>query len=303
MRSQLRKLVLGLAVLMGLAWASDASAALPAGGSRLLFYFSNKSFVSGSSEGSAFTLAFLTNGATATATKVAVKYYRGDNCQETSPVIHDLAAGQTLVFDSSVQVPTFPDGVMEAFFVNGAGQPVRFDFGVGSSAVVDKTLVGVARLSAAALHSDNRAGSLNTVIADNSSTATFAPLLLAGSFPDPSVVTAHLALFAPGTAPGTVASDRLLTVNFRQPSGGGAVDGPLNIACGRALPLSTIRGLTPAQFQAAFPGGGVVAPSVDGQEKGVVGWKIETVRLAGPIDLIFGERLEAIGVANDAAHP
>lgn len=303
MRSHVKKLLFGLSMLMGLMWVGEAWAFLPSGGSRLLFYFSNKSFVPGSAEGSAFTLAFLSNGASATATKVAVKYYRGDNCQETTPVIHDLAAGQTLVFDSSVQVPTFPEGVMEAFFVNGAGQPVRFDFGVGSSAVVDKTLVGVARLAAAALHSDDRAGALNSTIADNNNTTSFAPLLLLGSFADPSVVTTHMAMFAPGIAPGTVASDRLLTVNFRQPGGGGAVDGPLNIACGRALTLAAIRGLTPGQFQAAFPAGGVVAPTVDGQAKGVVGWTLEMVRLAGPIDLLFGQRMEAIGVAAEGAHP
>lgn len=301
MRSHVKRLVFGLSMLMGLMWVGEAWA-IPSGGSRLLFYFSNRSFSPGP-VANASTLLFLTNGASSTATNVAVKFYRGSNCAETVPVIHPIAAGQTLTFDSASQAPTFEEGIMEAFFVNGAGQPVRFDLGIGSSAVIDRNNATVVRLPAAKLHSDNRAGTLNTLIADNTVGSAFAPLFLIGQFADPSVVTTRIALFAPGTAPGTVAADRLLTVNFRQPGGGGAVDGPLNIECGRNLTLAQVRGLTAPQFQAAFPAGGQVAPTVDGQEKGVVGWLLETVQLGGGVDILFGQLLQSSGVVDPAAHP
>lgn len=302
MRSRVKGFLFGVSMLMGLMWVSEA-AAIPSGGSRLLFYFSNRSFASSGPTANASTLLFVTNAASSTATKVAVKYYRGSNCADTVPVIQDIAAGQTLTFDSSVQAPTFEEGVMEAFFVNGAGQPVRFDHGVGSSVVIDRNMATVVRLPAAKLHSDNRAGATNSLIADNTVGSTFAPLILQGQFADTSIVTTRMSLFAPGTAPGTVATDRLATINFRQPNGGGAVDGPLNIECGRNLTLAQVRGQTAAQFQAAFPNGGLVAPSVDGQEKGMVGWFIEVIQLGGGIDILFGQLLQATGVVDQAAHP
>lgn len=303
MRSDVKGLLFGLSMLMGLTWVGEASA-IPSGGSRLLFYFSNRSFASTGPATNASTLLFLTNGAESTATRAAVKYYRGLNCEDTVSVIHDLAAGQTLTFDSSAQVPGFEEGIMEVNFVNAGGAPVRFDAGIGSSAVIDRNNATVVRLAAARLHSDNRApGVIGSLIADNTVGSTFAPRALHGHFADPSIVTTRLALFAPGTAPGTVASDRLVTVNFRQPSGGGAVDGPLNIECGRTLTLAQVRGLSAPAFQAAFPAGGHVAPTVDGQEKGLVAWAIETVQLGGGIDLLFGQLLQSSAVVNQTAHP
>lgn len=302
MRSHVRGLLFGLSMLVGLTWVGQASAA-PSGGSRLLFYFSNKSFATGAAASTANTLLFVTNADAGTAGRVAVKYYRGSDCSETVPVIHNIAGGQTLTFDTSAQVPTFPEGIMEAWFVNAAGAPVRNDFGVGSSVIIDSILATVVRLSAALLHSDNRTGTQNSLITDNTANSTSAPLILNGHFADPSIVTTRLALFGPGTAPGTAASDQLATVSFRQPSGGGAVSGPLNILCGRTLTLATIRGQTPAAFQAAFPAGGAVAPTTDGQEKGLVGWQIETVQLPGGIDILFGQLLQGSVVADTAAHP
>lgn len=302
MRAHVKGLLFGLSMLMGLMWVGEAAAA-PSGGSRLLFYFSNKSFAAGAGANTANTLLFLTNADAGTASKVAIKYYRGSDCAETVLPILDIAGGQTLTFDSAVQAPTFPEGIMEAWFVNAAGAPVRNDFGVGSSIIIDTVLVTVARLSAALLHSDNRTAAQNSLIADNTVGTTFAPLVVNGHFADPSVVTTRLALFAPGTAPGTAAADKLATVSFRQPSGGGAVNVPINVACGRTLTLPAIRGLTPAAFQAAFPGGGAVAPATDGQEKGLSGWQIETIQLPGGIDILFGQLLQGSAVVDLAAHP
>lgn len=305
MRSHVRGLLFGLAMLMGLMWVSEASAFVPSGGSRLLLYFSNKSFVSGAGNSTGFTLAFISNTDNSTASKVAVKYYRGSDCSATAAVIHDIAAGETLRLDSSTEAATFPEGVIEAYFVNGAGQPVRNDSGVGSSIVVDTLLPGVARLPAAALHSDDRVGTKNSLIADNSDGTTFAPVLLSAQFVDPGVVTSRLALFGPGTVPGTTGADRTASINFRLPNGGGAVEVPLDFQCGRTATLASVRGLSAAGFQAAYPSGGVVAPTIDGQVKGLVGWLIETIQITSPatINLLFGQKLEGIGTASFDAHP
>jgi hypothetical protein len=302
MRRHVKGFLFGLSMLMGLMWVSEASA-IPSGGSRLLFYFSNRSFSATGPATNANTLLFLTNSTSSSPTKVAIKYYRGSNCAETVPVIQDIAAGQTLTFDSSVQAPTFEEGVMEAFFVNGAGSPVRNDFGSGSSIVIDRNMATVVRLPAALLHSDNRTAAVNSPIADNTVGSTFAPVLLNGQFADTSIVTTRLALFAPGTAPGTASSDKTGTVGFRQPNGGGAVEVPLDFQCGRTSTLAQVRGLSPAAFQAAFPAGGLVVPTSDGQDKGLHGWLIEVIQLGGGVDILFGQLLQGFGVLDQAAHP
>lgn len=301
MRSHVKGLLFGVAMLMGLMWVSEASA-VPSGGSRLLFYFSNRSFAASGPVTNASTLLFLTNASESTATRAAVKYYRGVNCAETVSVIHDLVAGQTLTFDSSAQAPTFEEGIMEVNFVNAGGGPVRFDAGIGSSVVIDRNMATVVRLPAARLHSDSR--SITGVsIADNTAGSTFAPFALHGQFADTSIVTTRLILFPPGTVPGTVAADRDLSVNFRLPGGGGAVEVPYNTGCGRSSTLAQVRGLSAAAFQASFPAGGQVAPTTDGQEKGAVGWLVEVIQLGGGIDILFGQLLQSSFVINEAAHP
>jgi hypothetical protein len=47
MRARTKGFLFGLFLMLGLTWVGDAWAFVPAGGSRLLFYFSNKSFVTG----------------------------------------------------------------------------------------------------------------------------------------------------------------------------------------------------------------------------------------------------------------
>jgi hypothetical protein len=261
--------------------------------------------VAGAGNNTGFTLAFISNTNSSTASKVAVKYYRGSDCASTTAVIHDIAAGETLRLDTSAEAQTFQEGVIEAYFVNGVGQPVRNDAGVGSTIVVDTLLPGVTQLPAAALHSDDRLGTTNSLIADNADGTTFAPLLLATQFVDPGIVTTRLALFGPGTVPGTTGADRTASINFRLPSGGGAATTILDFQCGRTATLASVRGLSAAGFQAAYPSGGVVAPTVNGQAKGLVGWTIQTIQITSPatINLLFGQKLEGIGTASLDAHP
>ena len=109
-------------------------------------------------------------------------------------------------------------------------------------------------------------------------------------------------MFGPGTTSGSVASSKLVTASFRTPSGADSGSGPLNIQCGRSLTLATVRGQSPAQFQADFPAGGVIALA-SGQEKGIVGWVIELIQLAGPINILFGQQLQSFGVIDFTAHP
>jgi hypothetical protein len=302
MRGHVKGMLFGLSMLMGLLWVAEA-AAVPSGGSRLLFYFSNKTFASSGASTNGTTVMSVTNGSVATPTKAGIRFWNGTDCVGTAPVIHDFAPGQTLTFDSKVVIPGFDEGVMEVFNVNGAGAPVRFDQMVGSSVVIDLNMVQAVRLPAAKLYSDDRSATFNTLIADNTAASTLAPIILQGQFLPPSIVTTRLALFAPGTTPGTVDSDRLITVNFRQPDGTGNVDGPLNVACGRTLTLAQIRALTPGAFSMAFPGGGTVTPIVDGQEKGLIGWQIEVAQIPGVTDIMIGTLLQSTGVAALEAHP
>jgi hypothetical protein len=298
--------VFGLFMVIGLTWASEAWAFLPSGGSRLLFFFSKKSFAEGAGDNTASTLLFITNANASAASRVGVKYYRGDCQQTTGPIFRNIAAGQTITVDVASEAPTFQEGVAEAFFANGADQPIRNDFGAGSSIIIDSLLLTVVRLPAALLHSDDRAASFNdpqTTIADNTAAVSFAPFFLSGQFNSPSLVKTRLALFAPGTNPGTSAADTTLDVNFRQPDGSGAVSGPLDIQCGRSVSLATVRGQSENEFQTAFPDGGTVAPGINGQEKGIVGWLVETIQLPEGIDILFGQLLQGFGVADPAAHP
>jgi hypothetical protein len=301
MRSHVKGFLLGLAMLMGLMWVSEASAFVPSGGSRLLFYFSKKSFAAGAANDTAQTLLFVTNANNSAASRVGITYYRSDCLQQIGPVFQNIAAGQTLRIDVAGQAPAFQEGVAEVFFVNGSGQPIRNDYGVGSSVIIDLNLVTVVRLPAALLHSDNRAGS--GVITDNADTTTWAPLLLSGNFADPAIVTTRLAMFSPGTIPGTIAADRTLDVDFRQEGGGGAASVSFDAQCGRSQTLPQVRGVSAGTFQSAFPNGGVVVPQANGQPKGNVGWLIEVIQLPGVTDILFGQLLQGFGTASQSAHP
>jgi hypothetical protein len=301
MRSHAKVFLFGLLMVIGLTWVGEAAAFIPSGGSRLLFYFSKKSFAAGAANDTAQTLLFITNANTSAASRVGITYYRSDCLQQIGPVFQNIGIGQTLRVDVAAQAPTFQEGVAEVFFVNGSGQPIRNDFGVGSSVVIDQTLVTVVRLPAALLHSDDRTGS--GVITDNNNATTWAPILLSGNFADPAVVTTRLAMFAPGTIPGTFSSDRTLDVDFRQEGGGGAATASFDTQCGRSLTLPQVRGVTAGAFQTAFPSGGVVVPQSNGQPKGAVGWLIEVVQLPGVTDIVFGQLLQGFGTASLSAHP
>src|SRR5262245_44865387 len=100
MRSHVRGLLLGFAMLTGLLWVGEG-AAISSGGSRLLFYFSNRSFSARGPANNASTLMLLSN-ASATPTKIAYKFYRGSNCAETTLALRDVGPNQTVTFDSSV---------------------------------------------------------------------------------------------------------------------------------------------------------------------------------------------------------
>jgi hypothetical protein len=301
MRARATMFLLGLFMIIGLTWVGEASAFIPSGGARFLYYFSKKSFAAGAGNDTAQTLLFISNTNADTATRVGIKYYRSDCNAEIGPVFQNLGAGATLRVDVSAQAPAFQEGVAEVFFVNGANQPIRWDYGAGSSIIIDFPLVTVVRLPAAFLHSDDRTGS--GVITNFGSGTTRAPLILSGNFADPSIVTTRLALFAPGTVPGTTSADKTVDVVFRREDGGGDSTQSFSTLCGRTQTLAQVRGLSAAAFQTAYPSGGVVAPTANGQDKGIVGWLIEVIQLPGVTDILFGQTLQGVGTASESAHP
>ncbi|MGH2349327.1 MAG: hypothetical protein ACRDFT_07685 [bacterium] len=307
MRAHVKALLFGLFVIIGVSWVSEAWAFIPAGGSRLLYYYSKRSFASGAGVDSAQTLFQIINTNETQAVRVGVKYYRGDNCDDTSVVYRNISAGGSVTIDVADETPgTFQEGVAEAFFVNAGNQPIRWDRGVGSSIIIDYQLVAILRLAAALLHSDDRT-SQGGVIANAASPTSWAPSHSAAHFQQPSLVTSRLAMFAPGTNSGTVSPDRTFNLHFRRPNGSGDADRILNAACGRTLTLGTIFGfIPPGIFGATYPDGGIVAADVEGsgQQKGAVGWLIESIQLASPpINLLFGQIFQAFGTQSESAHP
>jgi hypothetical protein len=290
----------GLAILLGMAWAGEAQAAV-SGGSRLLYYYTKKSFAPGAPDNSANTYLLITNNASS-ATRVGVKYYKGDDCaQSVGPVFQPVAANATVILDTTAQAPTFQEGVAEAFFVNDANAPIRFDAATGQSLIVDNSVpVALLKLPAASLYSDNRSGDL-TAIADNTSPTSFAPIILTGQFLPPSITKARLVVFNPGVTPGTSSPGTVADVGFRQFDGSGSVTGTFDGKCGSSATLAQVRGQSEGDFAAAFPGGGVVSPDLgEGSEKGLVGWLIE--HIAGA-NILMGEGLKAYGVIDPTAHP
>ena len=301
MRATAKLVLFGLFMVLGLMWVEEAAAFIPSGGSRLLYYFSKKSFAAGAANDTAQTLLFISNTDADNASRVGIKYYRGDCDAEIGPVFQNIAAGATLRVDVAAQAPAFQEGVAEVFFVNGANAPIRWDRGAGSSIIIDFPLATVVRLPAAFLHSDDRVG--NGVITNNASGVTFAPTILSGNFADPGTVTSRLAIFAPGTVPGTLSPDKTIDVTYRREDGGGDATVGFDAQCGRTQTLAQVRGLSAAQFTSAYPSGGVVAPQVNGQVKGIVGWLVEIIQLAGVTDVLFGQTLQGVGTSSEAAHP
>lgn len=307
MRSHAKMFLFGLFLVLGLTWVSEAWAFIPAGGSRLLFYFSQRSFTSGAADNTGETLLFITNGNPSVNGRIAVTYYRGSNCGQTAgPFSQNLADGATATINVADQVPAdFQEGVAEVNFVNAVGARVRNDFGVGHSIVIDKNLATIVKLPAALVHSDDRVSSFDnpaTVIASNAALTTWAPTQLVGQFEPTDIVRTRLSVFSPGTIPGTPSGDTSMTVRFRQPNGGGEVSNTNQANCGFTRTLAQVRSQTDAQFQAAFPNGGTVAVEAAGQDKGMVAWFIQTIQLPGA-NILFGQLLQAIGVQDPAAHP
>src|SRR6185295_16118828 len=129
MRSQTKVFLFGLFMIIGLTWVGEASAFIPSGGSRLLYYFSKKSFSAGAANDTAQTLLFVSNTDPDNASRVGIKYYRGDCGAEIGPVFQNIGAGATLRVDVAAQAPAFQEGTAEVFFVNGANAPIRWDRG------------------------------------------------------------------------------------------------------------------------------------------------------------------------------
>jgi hypothetical protein len=274
-------------MIFGLASADEASASA-AGGSRLLYYFTQTAFEPGAATGTALTIFTVSNNSTSS---VNAKYtiYRGSDCTRTGPTSLTLAAGETKLIDVSTLV-SYPSGVIDLWASTPGGTPIRHDALSGKSVVVDfgSATVTSAVVPALKLFSDNRAKDDQSTIPDENLAQENAPLIIVGDFfPNGATgITDTIALFGPAIQPGAV-----------PPPSTGASAIPLNYYAfgGAKTPLTALS--TPCVYSntlanavgpLASSGGKIDA--APGAGKGLAGWKFSKIHTAG-VTLLFGELL------------
>ena len=279
-------LVVGLGVL---AVANDGWAAF-AGGSRLIFYYTQRSLVNpAAAPGSAATIIGITNQNFVDAVKIRVNIFNGSSCANFGPITFDLSPRRTLRLNVGAQVSaaSFPEGWVDVYAVNAGGSPIRWDQLAGKGTILDfgGANTAAATYQAAGLFSDdpNRGGasSQGALIADNTNINTlgmaegtvefWAP---GGSFGTGNRLIVIPVSTIPGTAPAATAinsdwfkTDETQTLN----------DQAINTTC---MVASSLADLHPA-FVANYPNTGGVA---DGgnlslfslSNKGFVGALVET---------------------------
>jgi len=280
--------VLSLGVLLSVerSWAGFVS-----GGSRLIYYYSQRSLVNpAAGNGSGATILAVKNNSS-DPTKVQMKIFNGSTCAGFGPVTFDLPGNQSLRINVSdhVSAVPFPEGWVDLYAVNSGGTPIRWDYLTGKFTVLDfggsSTTVAISQ--PAAMFSDaNRASDpQGGVIADNTSVRTWAPLIQAVDFwatGGPFNIGDRLVVVpvsqVPGTAP--VASSGGIALSFRTLAGVETLNTSVTPSCALASPLSSLH----ASFSASYPNGATVTDGgnlnitadLSGTNKGNVGWLFET---------------------------
>jgi len=290
MRSTVRTVLICLVVSLGVIGSAEKSWAAFAGGSRLVYYYTQRSVINPSAgPGTAATILAVKNNAT-DPTKVQMKIFNGSTCAAFGPVTFDLPGNQSLrinVSDYASAAP-FPEGWVDLYAVNAGGTPIRWDLLTGKFTVLDfgGTSMTVAISEPVSLFSDaNHAiDPLGGVIADHSSVRTGAPIAHAVDFWAPGgafnisdrLVVVPVSM-VPGTAP--VASTGGIGLSFRTLAGVETLNTTAITSCALASSLSTLH----AGFSTSYPNavavtdGGNLVVVADGSaaNKGNAGWLFE----------------------------
>lgn len=175
MRPIIRAVLVTLVVSLGVIAAAEEGWAAFAGGSRLIFYYTQRSIVNpAAAPGSAATLVSVTNHRTDSPVTIRVNIFNGVTCAGFGPLTFTLGPRNTLRFNVADQVlaSSFLEGWVDVRAVDAAGVPIRYDQMSGKGTILDFGFptTAAATYEAAALFSDaNRSMPLlqGTVIADN----------------------------------------------------------------------------------------------------------------------------------------
>lgn len=292
MRSTIRTVLICLVVSLGVIVSAEKSwAGFVAGGSRLIYYYTQRSLLNpAAGTGTAGTILAVKNNSS-DPTKVQMKIFNGSTCTGFGPVTFDLPGNRTLRINVSdfVSAAPFPEGWVDLYAVNAGGTPIRWDFLTGKFTVLDfgGTSTTVAISEAVAMFSDaNRASDpQGGVIVDHSNARTTAPHFQAVDFwapGGPFNISDRLVVIpvsrVPGTAP--VASTGGIGLSFKTLAGVETLSTTANPSCMLASSLSALH----ASFSTSYPntvavtdGGnlGLIA-DLSGTNKGNAGWLFES---------------------------
>ncbi len=291
MKPIFRVALVGLLAGLGVIAVAEESWAVFAGGSRLMFYYTQRSLVnSGAGPGSAGTIIGITNQNGGTAVDVRINIFNGSTCANFGPVQFTIGARGTLRINIADQVAaaSFPEGWVDVRAVNAGGSPIQWDQLSGKGTILDfgGSNTSVATYEAGALFSDdaNRAtsGAQGALIANNGDGNTFGALAGSVEFwaPGGPFNTNHRLVVIPvSTIPGTapIASNYPF-VWTRVSDELGTRNAPVAFAC---MLASSLADLHPG-FAASYPNGasltdgGNISISNDGTNKGFVGALFET---------------------------
>jgi len=181
MRPIIRTVLMGLVITLGVVGVAGESWASFSAGSRLLFYYTQKSLVNPSAApGSATTIVGITNDSVNTAVNVRVNIFNGSTCANFGPVQFTLAPRRTLRLNIGTLVTAagFPEGWMDVYAVGASGALIRWDQLSGKGTILDfgGANTAAATYESAALFSDasdrSSAALQGTPIADNNNANT-----------------------------------------------------------------------------------------------------------------------------------
>lgn len=304
-----RVVLVGLVAGLGVMAAAEESWAVFAGGSRLMFYYTQRSLVnSGAGPGSAATIIGITNQNSTTAVNVALNIFNGSTCSSFGPVQFNIGARRTLRINISDQVAaaSFPEGWVDVRAVNAGGSLIQWDQLSGKGTILDfgGANTAVATYEAAALFSDdaNRENDVaqGALIANNSNGNTLGALAGTVEFwaqGGPFNTNHRLVVIPVSTTPGTAPVASNHTLIWKRVSDG--VETRNALVPSTCMLASSLADLHP-DFAASYPNtvsvndGGNIAIISDLTNKGFVGGLFEIS--ANPALLVVHSIQQSVGL-------